>query len=300
MNIFAPDANRFLAYGLSIQSPIPLPGLAEAPGPADIVVRTGAVRQISHAAAGEMAASVGGASSWVASAGVGACEIRDGREIIMERAAGGDDAEFRDFLMGPALAFALLQRGRVILHATAVEIAGRAVAFVAASGGGKSTTAAAFYAKGFTLITDDFLSVTLDGNEPVAHGGPARLKLLPDAVEHFGDDPSTLEVLSRRFPKRVRALERPRNPRAIPLARIYELSTGPRTSIEPLHGHRAVAALLPHAGVLPRLQQPETRHYLELCVALANRVPVLRLSRQKSLDSLPAVLDAVRENIASA
>jgi hypothetical protein len=46
-------------------------------------------------------------------------------------------------------------RGQHVLHASAVERDGRALAFTAMSGTGKSTLAASFVARGFSLVADD-------------------------------------------------------------------------------------------------------------------------------------------------
>jgi len=61
--------------------------------------------------------------------------------------------------------FALSLQGRLVLHASAVEVNGSAIAFMGASGQGKSTLAASFVADGFRFLTDDglHLEATTDG-----------------------------------------------------------------------------------------------------------------------------------------
>ncbi len=58
---------------------------------------------------------------------------------------------------GNLLATVLTLRGETVLHASAVERDGRAVAFVAHSGMGKSTLAALACARGARFLTDDLL-----------------------------------------------------------------------------------------------------------------------------------------------
>lgn len=58
---------------------------------------------------------------------------------------------------GNLLAMVLALRGETVLHASAVELAGRAVAFVAPSGAGKSTLAALACGRGARFVTDDLL-----------------------------------------------------------------------------------------------------------------------------------------------
>lgn len=61
------------------------------------------------------------------------------------------------FVAGHLLATLLALRGETVLHASAVEVEGAAVAFVADSGVGKSTLAALACARGARFVTDDVL-----------------------------------------------------------------------------------------------------------------------------------------------
>ena len=61
------------------------------------------------------------------------------------------------FVVGHLLSTVLALRGETVLHASAVEIDGTAVAFVADSGIGKSTMAALACARGARFVTDDVL-----------------------------------------------------------------------------------------------------------------------------------------------
>jgi hypothetical protein len=70
------------------------------------------------------------------------------------------DAALEDtatYLTGPVLAFVLRLRGALALHASAVEVQGRALLLVGPHGAGKSTAAAALGRRGCAIITDDVL-----------------------------------------------------------------------------------------------------------------------------------------------
>ena len=62
----------------------------------------------------------------------------------------------------------LHQRGRMVLHASAVNINDGAVAFMGHNGAGKSTTTFSFMASGYPLVADDILS--LEFREGVPYG----------------------------------------------------------------------------------------------------------------------------------
>lgn len=83
---------------------------------------------------------------------------------------------------GGLLSFVLMMSGAPVLHASAVEVSGQALAFVGYSGMGKSTMAALVCAEGARLITDDVLRLDLDG-DPRCHRGATEVRLRRSAVE---------------------------------------------------------------------------------------------------------------------
>ncbi len=88
------------------------------------------------------------------------------------------------YLLGPVLGFALRRRGVLALHASAIILGGRAVAFLGRSGSGKSTTAAAFAAEGVPVLSDDVVAVRTIGG--LASAYPSyRLLRLWDASEQM-------------------------------------------------------------------------------------------------------------------
>jgi hypothetical protein len=97
-----------------------------------------------------------------------------------------DATDIKVFLFGTMLTVLCYRRGLVPLHASAVEINGRALLLAGRSGIGKSTLAACLVARGYRLIGDDL--VALDHSNGSARIWPsfARLKLWQDAADHLG------------------------------------------------------------------------------------------------------------------
>lgn len=85
----------------------------------------------------------------------------DGREMRVCQRGPLDDAIER-LLLCHALSFVVLAHGREGLHASAVELDGRAVIVAGESGRGKSTLAAALCMVGGTLLADDLTVVGVD------------------------------------------------------------------------------------------------------------------------------------------
>jgi hypothetical protein len=88
-----------------------------------------------------------------------------------------DAPHWRPFLLGPILALLCYMRGFVPLHASAVRISGRAVAFAGPSGAGKSTLAAALCTRGHALVTDDVCPVSLLSTSALVHPTFPGMKL---------------------------------------------------------------------------------------------------------------------------
>jgi hypothetical protein len=129
--------------------------------------------------------------------GIGTFLVRDGREILVDPDPDAGDALLQLALLGPVLAALLQQRGDLVLHASAVEIDGAAVGFLGGRGAGKSTMAAALLRRGYPLLTDDILAVSLEDGSPRVLPGFPQLKLWPDAVARWAAIPCSCRWSAR-------------------------------------------------------------------------------------------------------
>jgi hypothetical protein len=68
-------------------------------------------------------------------------------------------------LAGTIIAYLLCADGNLVLHASAVEVEGTALAFIGQSGQGKTTMATLLCAAGYPLVADDLLPVELQGDD---------------------------------------------------------------------------------------------------------------------------------------
>lgn len=126
----------------------------------------------------------------------GACdaEVSPGLDdVVVHPVVGADPGVSVVLANGAVLAYVLTARGHLVLHGSAVHVDGGALAFVAPSGGGKSTMATLMCAGGAGLVTDDVLRVDLDGPfapVPSVRSGATGLRLRKGAdtlVSLFGD-----------------------------------------------------------------------------------------------------------------
>ncbi len=115
----------------------------------------------------------------------GECDVaihRDRREISVNSEPGMDPGLLSIVVGGSVLAHALVADHRLAMHASAVEVGGRAVAIAGWSGAGKSTLAALLCGAGAALIADDALHLERVGAATVCFLGNTVIRLRPGAA----------------------------------------------------------------------------------------------------------------------
>lgn len=125
------------------------------------------------------------------------------------------------FLEANTIATILALRGETVLHASAVEVDGQAIAFAGNSGAGKSTMAALLCAHGGRYITDDLLRILPHRGDWLCSVGPGHLRLRRNALnvtEFFpaghraqtADDRTSIHCEKCAQPSPLRAIVIPR------------------------------------------------------------------------------------------
>ena len=77
--------------------------------------------------------------------------LTDGNQIVFAPESEASAADVPIFIMGTVFGILLHQRQQIVLHASAVEVNGKAIVFCGPSGEGKSTLAAALAQRGYRL-----------------------------------------------------------------------------------------------------------------------------------------------------
>jgi hypothetical protein len=109
----------------------------------------------------------------------GTASISPAGEWVVCAPPGDPDWSWQRFLVGRVLPWAALLRGRELFHASAVQIGGRAIAFVAATERGKTSLALHLVLRGAGFITDDVLALEPSTEGINAHPGANIVAVRP-------------------------------------------------------------------------------------------------------------------------
>jgi hypothetical protein len=288
-------------FGMRIRSDIPLPGPeAEGTDEPDVVIELGAVAASSDPVP-EILVDEHGATLTVE--GVAKYRISNGRRVVVQPVAGVPEANVRLFLLGSAMGLLLHQRGLLPLHASAVEIDGRAVAFTGPSGSGKSTLAAAFHDRGHRVIADDICVIGFDGEgKASAYPGIPRMRLWEEALAATGRDAGAFELSYagdesfRKFDVPVR-LDPGKNG-AAPLAAVLDLCVGEARKFRPIVGSEAADVIFANTyrGEYLNAAGHPASHWRTV-IGLVRDVPIFELSRPRKLGELGTDVDRIAEFI---
>jgi hypothetical protein len=224
--------------------------------------------------------------------------ISQGREIGVVLEEGVDPNRLHLYLSGNIFAFLLLQRGYLVLHASAACAAGQAAAFLGMTGAGKSSIVAALHQLGHTILVDDVTAVDLNANPASVIPAFPQIKLDIEAAKSLGIDPQTLVPLDDLEEKRgFRFAERFLVSKQ-PLSKIYILTEQQDQIFQRVSSQEAIVELVRNSYPTRFAQSGGADHFLQ-CVELVRRVPVFRLKRPPSLDGLPEFAALLADHISS-
>jgi HPr Serine kinase C-terminal domain len=276
---------RYSAFTLTIDSEFELPGFPPGVGEAQVTIRAGKVPRTRHRATLE--------EEFAFPRGLAGFHLREGREIVVDPVPGADPGVLRNVLMGRIMAFLMRQRGWLPLHASCVAVKGQGVLFLGPCGAGKSTTAAAFHARGHEVVADDLGAVqVIDGICWLQPASP-YLRLLDDARGVLPGLESRPGIQLGKHHFILNQPARGANPAnaRLPVKRIYMLA----------YGDKLESAIIPPAPALVwldacsfvkrwRMERSVLENGLAQCAAVNAAVPLRRLTRPRSLSALPDVV----------
>src|SRR5690348_955589 len=146
-----------------------------------------------------------------------------GREVWAEWSSPLTLEDTATYLLGPVLGFVMLLRGIVCLHASAIAIEDKAIALIGPAGSGKSTTAAAFAERGYSVLAEDVVTLDDRRDEFLVRPGYPCIRLWPPAVRVLYGSETHLPKLTPNWDKCYLDLSERFQVAELPLAAIYHL-----------------------------------------------------------------------------
>ncbi len=231
--------------------------------------------------------------------------VRGGREIIVDPIPNlEEDYIIRQPILGPLLGMILHQRNYLILHGSGVKIGDRACLFLGVKGQGKSTMAATFYGQGHQMMVDDVAAIAFDDSgNPILLPGFPQIKLWPDSVKSaLGDRPENFRKIHPLIEKRARPTFDGFFSKSLPLERIYILQIGSNLGIKQLNPQEAIKELIGNSYIAMTLGQKFSQlnnisQHLRHSATIVNKIPICSLERLRSLDLLPEVACLVEKDM---
>jgi hypothetical protein len=322
-------ASTYIVFGLTVNSNLSIPGLSpqeSSSDPADVEFHLG-VSPHSQREFRADSESLTYTSSYTDESGNPALRIWktaddaflrlayfDGMQFWLERegkslwavwTAASTLEDATSYLLGPVFGLLLRLRGVTCLHASAVAIDNRCVAFVGAEGAGKSTTAAAFARQGFGVLSDDVAALVESPEGFRVVPAYPHLCLWEDSVETLYGSAEALPRFSTGWEKRRLALgdqgTRFEN-RSLPLGAIYllgERRRDPALFVEGVRPHAGLLSLIADTFANKILDREMRAREFAVLGRLVTTVPIRRIHPNNDAFRLEELCVVVREDFRS-
>lgn len=159
-------------------------------------------------------------------------KVENGNKIMVSPINKYRIDQIRLYLLGTCMGIILMQRKILPLHGSAVEINGKAYAIVGESGAGKSTLASALIKKGYRLLSDDVIPVTLKDKSPIITPAYPQQKLWVESLNEFGMESDQYRPIVERERKFAIPVQENFASESVPLHGIFELVKGEENLIQ--------------------------------------------------------------------
>lgn len=292
----------YTVHGLTLSSDIEFPELVPSSGTAHVRVRRGPVPEHLEAPSATGVLFETSPEHYLLRVDQTARYwARRGREVVIEAVPDAPEPYVRLLFLGSVLTAVLHQRGTLVMHAAGALGPQGAVLIAGHSGYGKSTLLAALADRGWLILADDAVAVTLDvSGRPIVQPGFAEIRLWNDAATRLGH---SLTCMARPHPgidKYALSLTSRLCRVAQPLSAIFVLGMHNADhvavdTIADVERFHTVREFTRNLGVLKGLGM-QVPHF-HMAAAVASQVPLFRLTRPMGRNSLAELIEHVESSL---
>ena len=211
-------------------------------------------------------------------------------------------SNLESFFVGPVMGSVLRLRDIVCLHASVVEINGKAIAFLGVKRSGKSTTAAAFARLGYRVLADDLAVITEFNGNFYVEPGYSKLRLRTKTAEEIHkEDLLSLPMVYSYGESFYSTLSKQFCDTRLPLAAIYSFTPTETNHKEPFITPVSLPGRLPILGrntfgnyvLTPATRKKE----FDILCRMAMNIPVNKLHLVYAIENLDRQCEVVLENL---
>lgn len=199
----------------------------------------------------------------------------------------------RLYLLGSGLGALMLLRNKLLLHGNAIDINGKGIIVVAKSGIGKSTLAAEFFRRGYSLLADDVCCIDEDSNIQPSY---PYMKIWQNSIDHLKLPEQNIEKIRVQDEKFYYPIGKSFNTQPIKVHSIYILNKFKTPTIKTFEvkGFEKVKRLKNHLyrPLYSKILGIDQQIILQLS-KLAQSIPVTHLARPIDQFSAPEIADLI-------
>lgn len=201
------------------------------------------------------------------------------------------------YLLGPVMGFVMLLRGIVCLHASAIAVDNKAIALLGPAGSGKSTTAAAFSDRGYSILAEDVVTLDDRGNHFLVRPGYPCIRLWPASVKALYGSETHLPKLTPNWDKCYLDLKNQFHAEPLPLGAVYHLGERRHDVVAPLvqslDRSEGLLSLIANTYATKLMDKQMRAREFELLTRVLNNVPLRRVTPHADPARIPELCDSI-------
>lgn len=200
------------------------------------------------------------------------------------------------YLMGSCMGAILVQRGFMLLHGSCVTNGNRSILITGDSGAGKSTLAAEFLKNGWKLLTDDVTCVFDRDGIPMVQSSYPSQKLWKDAMDRYekgSGDIHSLYFSEDREKFGVNVADSFFDG-ICPLSMVVRLIPADHpTGLNPIEGMAKVDQLMRNTYRMYLIEKRHLQRHFQRCVTLSTKLPMALAIRENGKDCAPILFEKI-------
>ena len=291
------NTKLYKAFGLVIESELPIPQLAEVH---DVQPNVRIVPARLRGIVDPDAPTTAEGGCIIPTLTETLFRVTGGSLIEADVCDGDTDSNVAVYLMGSCMGAILVQRGFMLLHGSCVTDGKRSVLITGDSGAGKSTTAAEFLKRGWRLVTDDVTCVFEQDSVPMVQASYPSQKLWQDALDHYeksSDDIHSLYFSEDREKFGIDVSESFFDG-ICPLSMVVRLVAADHsTCLSPMEGMAKVDQLMRNTYRLYLIEKRHIQRHFQRCVNLAGKIPMALAVRENGKQCAETICDLIIKHL---